>query len=89
MTSNELKGVVSQWYTKNKGEAMVASAFAFQNDNKDASFLITRCKDVKEGISLRLESGESFIDGIFVFQTEQMVCKESGDGVVFRGASIE
>jgi len=90
---NELKAIVTEWYNKNKGESIVASAFAFKDSVTENGFQIVRCKDVKEGLSIRLESGDNYIDGIFVFSTEQMVCKESFENelgsTVFRGASID
>lgn len=91
-TTNELKGIVEQWFEKNKEDAAVPSAEQFRSDVKEDGFEIVRCKDVKEGLSVKLESGGNEVDGILMYSTGQMVCKESFQNevgsTIFRGATM-
>jgi len=59
----------------------------------DIDFNVSRCKDVKGGISLRIESGTEIIDGILNLDSGILTLKELGEvnttgSLVFRGASI-
>lgn len=61
---------------------------------KQIDFDIVRCKDVKGGISIRLESGPNVIDGILNLNSGLLYLKDLGEvnttgSLVFKGASID
>lgn len=60
----------------------------------EIDFDIVRCKDVKGGISFRLESGTNVIDGILNLGSGLLYLKDLGEvnttgSLVFRSAGIE
>lgn len=60
----------------------------------EVDFDLIRCKDVKGGISLRIESGPNTIDGILDMSSGILTLKDLGEvnttgSLVFKGASLE
>lgn len=68
----------------------------FQNEGyvqPETDFDIVRCKDVKGGISLRVESGTAVLDGILYIESGALELKDiptmnTTGSLVFRGASM-
>jgi hypothetical protein len=68
----------------------------FQNEGyvqPENDFDVVRCKDVKGGISLRVESGNVVLDGILYIESGTLELKDiptmnTTGSLVFRGASM-
>ncbi len=109
MNKVQLEGIILRWAEWNSGEAQTGEPYQFESQIRDwnsgfkrwqsegfvgdTSFDIVRCKAVSGGLSIRLESGTSFADGILKIESKEWIEKtifnDSTGSMVMRGASID
>ena len=96
MNKTELQGIITKWWVWNAEQSQVGEGYqfisqigdwqsGFRNWTKDeyqadTAFTVAKCKDIKEGLSIRLQSGNVYTDGILVMKTGEWIEKPA-DGV--------
>ena len=109
MNKAQLQAIINKWWVWNQSQSQMGEAYqfigqigdhssGFRNWSKegyvaDTAFTVQKCKEVKGGLAIRLESGGNHADGILNLQTGLWVEKEVvGDvtgSFVMSGASID
>ncbi len=97
MNKTELIKAITDWCEWSKGESQTGEGYQFEtqahNKAVKKDFVIERVKGVKGGLSIRLESSGSVVDGILNITTCQFTQKEiignQTGSLVMRGASID
>ena len=75
-STNELKGLVRDWWIANQSKSEPPLARDFKNDIIGSDFDVVRCKDLDKAISFRIESGDEYIDGLIVNGTGEIQLKD-------------
>ncbi len=94
MNKTELISAVKDWWEWHSGQAQVAEARYFEphkQSKRGKDFVVSRVRDVPEGLSIRMESSGSVIDGILNTKTGEWIGKdiEGLETFTIRGASID